>query len=72
MINMSLTSMRCRATKEIKSHHGLTMIFTEGTIQSAIDNFGRQLISVEWDNGVTDYVFPWEIEIIDPEASKEK
>jgi hypothetical protein len=33
---------------------------------------GRHLISVEWDNGVTDYVFPFEIEIIDLEPSKEK
>jgi hypothetical protein len=72
VINTSLTGMRCRATKEIKSHHGLTAIFATGTIQYAIDNFGRQLISVEWDNGVTDYVFPPEIEIIDLGTSKKK
>jgi hypothetical protein len=29
-----------------------------------MDNFGRQLISVQWDFGVVDYVFPSEIEII--------
>jgi hypothetical protein len=38
---------------------------TEGTIQHHIDSFGRHLISVQWDSGVTDYVFPFEIEIID-------
>jgi hypothetical protein len=42
---------------------------TEGTIQHGIDNFGRRLISVEWDGGITDYVFPSEIEIIDSEPS---
>lgn len=64
--------MRCRATKEIKSRQGSTERLTEGRIQYAIENLGRQLISVEWDTGVTDYVFPFEIEIIDPEHSKGK
>lgn len=72
MINTSLAGMRCRATKEIKSPQGRTTRFTEGTIQYAIDNIGRHLVSVEWDNGVTNYAFPFEIEIIDLEPSREK
>lgn len=65
MIDTSLTGRRCRATKEIRSHHGLTRRFTERTIQYDLDNIGRHLISVKWETGVTDYVFPFEIEIID-------
>jgi hypothetical protein len=38
---------------------------TEGTIQHDIDSIGRRLISVQWDGGITDYVFPSEIEILD-------
>ena len=69
MINSSLTGRRCRATKEIRSYQGLTRRFTEGTIQYDLDNIGRHLLSVKWDNGVTDYAFPLEIEIIDEEDS---
>lgn len=65
MVDTSLTGMRCRATREVRSHQGLVKKLTEGTIRHHIDNFGRHLISVQWDSGVTDYVFPFEIEIID-------
>ncbi len=65
MIDTSLMGRRCRATNEIRSHQGLTRRFTEGTIQYDLDNIGRHLLSVEWENGVTDYVYPFEIEIID-------
>ena len=65
MIDTSLTGMRCRATKDIRYHQGITRRFTEGTIQYDLDNVGRHLISVDWDTGVTDYVYPFEIEIID-------
>ncbi len=67
MIYTSLTGRRCRATKEIRSHRGLTRRFTEGTIQYDLENIGRHLLSVEWENGVTDYVYPVEIEILDEE-----
>jgi hypothetical protein len=63
MINQSQKGMRCRTTKVIRTHGGLISRFTEGTIQGVIDNLGRQLISVEWDSGVTTYVFINEIEI---------
>ena len=63
MINGSQKGMRCRTTKELRTHGGLISRFTEGTIQGVIDNLGRQLISVEWDSGVTTYVFINEIEI---------
>jgi hypothetical protein len=65
MIDTSLAGSRCRATKAIRSHQGVTARFTEGTIQYDIDNCGRHLIRVMWDNGLTDYAYPFEIEIID-------
>ncbi len=67
MNNKILTGTRCRATKDIRSHQGLTRRSTEGTVQFDLDNLGRHLISVTWDNGVTDYAYPLEIEIIDEE-----
>jgi hypothetical protein len=56
--------MRCRALREVRSHRGLIKKSAEGTIQSRIESLGRELISVRWDLGVVDYVFPGEIEIM--------
>jgi hypothetical protein len=67
MMNTALTGMRCRATKEIRGHQGLIRRFTEGTILYDLANLGRHLISVDWDNGLTDYAYPFEIEIINDE-----
>jgi hypothetical protein len=64
MVDTSLTGMRCRATKEIRSHQGLVRRYSEGIIQYDMDNLGRHLISVQWDNGVIDYVYPLEIELL--------
>jgi hypothetical protein len=64
MVDTSLTGMRYRATKEIRSHQGLIRRYSEGIIQYNIDNLGGHLISVQWDNGVIDYVYPLEIEIL--------
>ena len=44
MINLSQNGMRCRATKEIRTHEGLIRRFTEGTIQGVIDNLGVNLL----------------------------
>jgi hypothetical protein len=65
MINLSKSGVRCRATREIRTHEGLIRRFTEGTIEAVVDNLGRQLINVEWDSGITTYVFFNEIEITD-------
>ena len=67
MVDTSLTGMRCRATKEIRSHQGLVRRYSEGIIQYNMDNLGRHLISVQWDNGVIDYVYHAEIEIVGQE-----
>jgi len=65
MVDTSLTGMRCRATKEIRSQQGLVRRYSEGIIQYNMDNLGRHLIRVQWDNGVIDYVYPLEIELLD-------
>jgi hypothetical protein len=48
----------------VRTHRGLIKKSTEGTIQHDIENVGRHLISVQWDGGITDYAFPFEIEIV--------
>jgi hypothetical protein len=70
MITTQLAGKRCRATKEIRSDQGRTARLTEGTIQYDIGNCGHHLIGVQWDNEITDCVFPLEIEIVDDEERR--
>ena len=60
-----LKGSRCRAIPVVRSHRGTIERLAEGTIQHVIDNLGCHLISVRWDIGITDYVFPSEIEIVE-------
>jgi len=60
---------RCRAEKTITGHQGIVKANTEGTVQHVIDNLDRQLINVEWDNGVIMYAFPDEVEIQETEVT---
>ena len=65
MIDSSLEGMKCRAVRYIESYQGKVRVSAEGTIQYEIENLGRHLINVHWDNGLRLNVFPNEIEIID-------
>ena len=64
MIDLSSKGIKCRALRDIQSYQGKVSASTEGIIQYEIENFGRHLINVRWDNGLTVNVFPSEIEII--------
>ena len=65
MIDLSSEGMKCRAVRDIQSYQGTVSASMEGTIQYEIENLGRHLINVHWDNGLRLNVFPNEIEIID-------
>ena len=65
MIDSSLEGRKCRAVRDIRSYQGTVSASMEGTIQYEIENVGRHLIYVRWDNGLRLNVFPNEIEIID-------
>jgi len=69
MIDLSSEGMKCRAVRDIQSYQGMVRASTEGTIQYEIENLGRHLINVNWDNGLRLNVFPNEIEIIDGHLS---
>jgi hypothetical protein len=65
MIDLSSQGMKCRAVRTIESYQGIVRASTEGTIQYEIENLGRHLVNVHWDNGLRLNVFADEIEIID-------
>jgi hypothetical protein len=64
MIDFSLKGIKCRALRDIQSYQGTVRAAMEGTIQYEIENLGRALINVRWDNGLNLNVFPNEIEIL--------
>ena len=69
MIDLSSKGIRCRAAREIRTNWGMVTTSTGGTIQYEIENVGRYLILVDWDNGLSLNVSPSEIEIIDGDLS---
>lgn len=69
MIDLISKGIRCRATREIRTDWGMVTSSTGGTIQYEIENLGRYLILVDWDNGLSLNVSPSEIEIIDGDLS---
>jgi hypothetical protein len=56
---------RCKAKRIIRGHQGTVTAEDCGTIEGEIDNLGRRMISVAWDNGLHMYVFPDEIKVDD-------
>jgi hypothetical protein len=69
MIDLTSEGIRCRAAREIRTNWGMVTSSTGGTIQYEIENLGRYLILVDWDNGLSLNVSPSEIEIIDGDLS---
>ena len=69
MIDLSSKGIRSRAAREIRTNWGMVTTSTGGTIQYEIENVGRYLILVDWDNGLSLNVSPSEIEIIDGDLS---
>lgn len=62
---------RCQAKRSIRGHQGFIGAECRGTIEAEIDNLGRRLIGVRWDNGLYMYVFPDEIDIENTRAEDE-
>jgi hypothetical protein len=68
MINNKRTGSRCRTTKLVLSQTRVINRATEGTIAFEVENLGRQLIAVRWNDAPLTYVFPDEIELADSET----
>ena len=62
--------IRCKARRSIRAHQGLVCADACGTIEGEIDNLGRRMISVAWDNGPLMYVFPDEIKVEEGRAEE--
>ena len=65
MIDFTNKGTRCRAKRMIRSHAGMISPLKEGIITHEIDNLDRRLILVQWDTGMSTYVFADEIAVVD-------
>ena len=64
MIDRTKSGMRCRARGMLHSHSAMVQPGQEGTITYEVENLGRWMVLVQWDNGPSLFAFPEEIEII--------
>ncbi|HEY7220640.1 MAG TPA: hypothetical protein VH985_19860 [Candidatus Binatia bacterium] len=59
--------LRCRAKKIFRTHETMIEADSQGTVVHEVENLGRRMILVKWDNDASLYVFPDEIEILEEE-----
>jgi hypothetical protein len=63
MIDRTQAGRRCHTRHLVRTVKGDLPRESHGTIVYEMENLGRQLILVNWDNGIAVPVFPDEIEI---------
>lgn len=66
-MDRSRSGFQCRTVRYINTVEGALPRNLGGTVLYEIENLGRMLVFVDWDNGVSVPVFPHEIEILTPE-----
>jgi hypothetical protein len=63
MMDHSRSGARCRTRYHVNTVEGALPRHSRGTIRYELDNLGRRLVFVDWDNGMGVPVFPHEIEV---------
>ena len=69
MIDRTHAGIRCYTRHLVRTVKGNLPRESHGTILYEMENLGRQLILVNWDNGISVPVFPDEIEFASPGGS---
>jgi hypothetical protein len=63
MLNRAHTGLRCATQQLVRTVEGNLPRGSQGTLVYEIENLGRRLILVNWDNGFSVPVFPHEIDV---------
>ncbi len=71
MMDHSRSGARCRTRYHVNTVEGALPRHSRGTIRYELDNLGRRLVFVDWDNGMGVPVFPHEIEVLAGEIAQE-
>ncbi len=64
MIDTTRSGLRCRAKGVLHSHAAMVQPGEQGTITYEVENLGRRMVLIQWDNGPSMFAFPEEIEIV--------
>lgn len=70
MIDRSRQGIRCRTVRQVRTPQGILPRGSYGTFNYEVDNMGRRIAFVSWDNGLKVPVFPSEIELLTPTIRK--
>ncbi len=70
MVDRSRSGAQCRTLRHLRTVEGILPRGSHGTILYEMDNLGRWLVFVDWDNGMSVPVFPHEIEVPEQEAAQ--
>jgi hypothetical protein len=52
---------QCRLLKPVRDHEGLSRFSEKPRILRAVDNLGRRMLLVQFDDGATTFLFPDEV-----------
>ena len=70
MMDRSRSGARCRTLRHVNTVKGILPRDSYGTLRYEMDNLGRRLMFVDWDNGMRVPVFPYEIEVLEQEVAQ--
>lgn len=59
----SVAGRRCRLLKPVRDHEGLSRFSEKPRILRSVDNLGRRMFLVQFDDGATTFLFPDEVVI---------
>ncbi len=65
MMDHSQAGTRCRTRCHVHTVKGVLPRHSRGTVRYEVDNLGRRLVFVDWDNGMEVLTFPHEIEMLE-------
>jgi hypothetical protein len=66
------TDMKLNVTKTVRSSKTGMLLPREGTLVSVTENLGRTLLLVEFEDGQHEYLFEYEVEFENGNASRQK
>ena len=59
----AVVGRRCRLLKPVRDHEGLSRYAEKPRILRSVDNLGRRMLLVQFDDGATTFLFPDEVTV---------
>jgi hypothetical protein len=59
----TMIGRRCRLLKPVRDHEGMSRFSEKPRILRSVDNLGRRMFLVQFDDGATTFLFPDEVTI---------